>query len=62
MNIDEWRYATDKEIEQMTYEEAKSLLLKQIELGKDSDQPGYIGPRKHLIKAMQLVLDRAEGR
>lgn len=47
-----WK-STDKEIENMTYNQAIEILKNQIKLGKTK---GNFRPRKHLTKALELAV------
>ena len=55
-----WMNASKKEIEEMTYEEAKEIMQFNIDMGKDIGKSGYIGPRAHTIQAYKIILAEAE--
>lgn len=52
----DWKYCSDKEIENMTFEEAKEIIERQIALGHSN---GEFRPRKHMTKALEIVLSKA---
>lgn len=52
----EWRLATTGEISSMTFDEAKEIVERQIELGHKT---GDWRPREHLTKAMEIILEMA---
>lgn len=52
----DWKHCSDKEIDDMTFNEAKEIIERQISLGyKDGD----FRPRKHMTKALELILEKA---
>ena len=53
----DWRDATEQEIAEMTFDEAKAILQKQINLGH---KKGDFKPRAHMTRAMEIVLEMAE--
>lgn len=53
----EWLHARKKEIENMTFDQAKEIVEKQIQLGKEG---GQWCPREHLTKALEIILKKAE--
>jgi hypothetical protein len=53
----DWRHASQKEIDAMTFDEAKRIVEKQIELGHGK---GDFRPRAHMTKALEIVLKMAE--
>ena len=52
-----WLHAPYDEIDNMTFEEAKELIKKQIKLGHED---GDYRPREHMTKALEMLLERAE--
>ena len=52
-----WLHAPYDEIDNMTFEEAKELIKKQIKIGNED---GEFKPRKHMTKALEMLLERAE--
>ena len=58
----EWRYATQKEIDNMTFEEASTIIQKHIDMGKEaminSDNKTW-APRAHFTKALEITLEMA---
>lgn len=52
----EWKKASKQEIENMSFDEAKEIVEKQITLGKSS---GDFRPREHLTKALEIILQKA---
>ena len=53
----DWLHASKKDIENMTFDQAKEIVEKQIRLGKEG---GQWCPREHLKKALEIILDSAE--
>lgn len=53
----DWMHAKKKEIENMTFDQAKEIVEKQIRLGKEG---GQWCPRGHLVKALEIILSKAE--
>lgn len=53
----DWRYATNQRIAQMTFDEAREIVQRQINLAHTN---GMWAPRPHLAKAMEIVLKKAE--
>lgn len=53
----DWMHAKKKEIENMTFDQAKEIVEKQIRLGKEG---GQWCPREHLTKALEIILSKAE--
>jgi hypothetical protein len=60
----EWRNASDKEIEDMTRDEAIEIIQKHIDAGvfaiKHPDQAAWC-PRKHMTRALQILLEENMG-
>lgn len=54
--MQDWKNCSDKEIENMTFEEVKEIIERQIALGHSS---GDFRPRKHMTKALEIVLNKA---
>ena len=52
----DWLYASDEEVANMTFEEATELIKKHIKLGHES---GEFRPRKHITRALEMVLEKA---
>lgn len=52
----DWLHARKKEIENMTFDQAKEIVEKQIQLGKEG---GKWCPREHTTHAYEMVLKRA---
>ena len=52
----DWKHCSDKEIENMTFEEAREIIEKMIVLGHSK---GDFRPREHLTKALEIVLNKA---
>ena len=55
-NMKDWKHCTAKEIEEMTFEEAREIVEKQIALGHEK---GEYKPRSHMTKALEIVLAKA---
>lgn len=53
----DWLHCTDEEVENMTFEEAKEIIEKQIALGHSK---GEFRPRKHMTKALEIILNNAK--
>lgn len=53
----DWLHASDEEINNMTFEEAKEIVKRQISLGHKT---GDFRPRAHMTKALEIILDKAE--
>lgn len=53
----DWLHAKKKEIENMTFDQAREIVEKQIRLGKEG---GKWCPREHLTKALEIILSKAE--
>lgn len=53
----DWLHASDEEINNMTFEEAKEIVQRQISLGHKT---GDFRPRAHMTRALEIILDRAE--
>ena len=53
----EWRSASHEEINNMTFDEAKEIIKRMIDLGHKT---GDFRPREHFTKAMEIVLEKAE--
>lgn len=56
MELDEWKNASKKRIEKMTFDEARKILKNQIRLGKEG---GKWCPREHTTHAYEMILKRA---
>ena len=52
----DWLHAKKKEIENMTFDQAKEIVEKQIQLGKEG---GQWCPREHTTHAYEMILKRA---
>jgi hypothetical protein len=52
----DWLHATKREIEKMTFDEAKEIVEKQIRLGREG---GEYCPRAHTTHAYEMILERA---
>ena len=52
----DWLHATKRQIENMTFEEAKEIVEKQIRLGREG---GEYCPRAHTTHAYEIILERA---
>lgn len=52
----DWLHATKREIEKMTFDEAKEIMKKQIRLGREG---GEFCPREHTTHAYEMILERA---
>ena len=52
----DWLHATKREIEKMTFDEAKEIVEKQIRLGREG---GEYYPRAHTTHAYEMILERA---
>lgn len=52
----DWLHSSDEEVKSMTFEEAKEIIEKQIALGHSK---GEFRPRKHLTKALEIMLNKA---
>ena len=52
----DWLHARKKEIENMTFDQAKEIVEKQIRLGKEG---GMWCPREHTTRAYEIILKRA---
>lgn len=55
-DMKDWKHCSDKEIENMTFEEAKEIIENMIALGH---RKGDFRPREHFTKALEIVLDKA---
>jgi hypothetical protein len=56
----DWRHATQREVDAMTFEEAVEILQKQIDMGeKKVGDGGKWCARAHTTHAYQMILDRA---
>lgn len=53
----EWHNASPEEINNMTFDEAKEIIKRMINLGHKT---GDFRPREHFTKAMEIVLKKAE--
>ena len=53
-----WFCSTDTQINKMTYDEAREIILRQIELGHSEGKD--FKPRKHMTKALEIVLEYAD--
>ena len=53
----EWRLASSEEINNMTFDEAKEIIKRMIDLGH---RTGDFRPREHFTKAMEIILEKAE--
>lgn len=53
----DWTHASDEEINNMTFEEAKEIVQRQISLGHKT---GDFRPRSHMTKALEIILAKAE--
>ena len=52
----DWFHAKKKEIENMTFDQAKEIVEKQIQLGKEG---GQWCPREHTTHAYEMILKKA---
>lgn len=52
----DWLHSSDEEVKNMTFEEAKEIIEKQIALGHSK---GEFRPRKHFTKALEIMLNKA---
>lgn len=52
----DWMHAKKKEIENMTFDQAKEIVEKQIRLGKEGEM---WCPREHTTHAYEMILKRA---
>lgn len=52
----DWLYASKKDIDNMTFDEARGIIEKHIRLGHES---GEYRPREHITKALEMILERA---
>lgn len=52
----DWLHSTNEEVENMTFEEAKEIVERQIALGHNK---GEYRPRKHMTKALEIILNAA---
>ena len=52
----DWKYCSDKEIEKMTFDEAREIIEKHIALGH---RKGEFRPREHMTRALEIVLNAA---
>ena len=53
----EWRLASSEEINNMTFDEAKEIIKRMIDLGHKT---GDFRPREHFTRAMEIILEKAE--
>lgn len=51
-----WLHASDEEVANMTFNEARELIEKHIKLGHED---GEYRPRKHMTKALEIILEEA---
>ena len=59
-NGEKWMHASEEEIKNMTWEEARKIIINEIEMGMDPKDPSCWGPREFLTHALKMVLHKAD--
>lgn len=64
----DWKHATQREVDNMTYNEAREIIQRHIDNGVRAIEQLNLGscretdfaPRAHMTKALQIIVDKAD--